>query len=300
MAYRPGSAFHASTGSRSCGCAMHTHTQWVSISAVFILNRDHKFTWSIHKGTATSLNTHLGAGKRATSDMLCRRGRRALPASPPSAARDTSRDCRAFRHVATRSANGAVPPARPVGRSRTRPSAGGRPPQQTLKAELPFALALAPPGACHVLADPNRCPTRSTPHAPRWHNERLSSPALPTFGRHRFTAAGPGPSRYQFPRDPEKLRSLGRSPFPLRPYSSQARSSSPSQTFCLPSTSQAPPPSEQNTMVANKIDGTAIAKAIRERLRLEILEKQQTNPRYKPCLKIIQGAPQQPILLARS
>lgn len=42
-------------------------------------------------------------------------------------------------------------------------------------------------------------------------------------------------------------------------------------------------------MVASKIDGTAIAKAIRERLRVEILEKQQTNPRYKPCLKIIQG-----------
>lgn len=43
-------------------------------------------------------------------------------------------------------------------------------------------------------------------------------------------------------------------------------------------------------MVASKIDGTAIAKAIRERIRLEILEKQQTNPRYKPCLKIIQVA----------
>ena len=43
-------------------------------------------------------------------------------------------------------------------------------------------------------------------------------------------------------------------------------------------------------MVASKIDGTAIAKAIRERIRREILEKQQTNPRYKPCLKIIQGA----------
>ncbi|SPN99528.1 probable C1-tetrahydrofolate synthase [Cephalotrichum gorgonifer] len=43
-------------------------------------------------------------------------------------------------------------------------------------------------------------------------------------------------------------------------------------------------------MVAQNIDGTAIAKAIRERLRLEILEKQQANPRYKPCLKIIQVA----------
>lgn len=44
-------------------------------------------------------------------------------------------------------------------------------------------------------------------------------------------------------------------------------------------------------MGAIKLDGTAIAKAIRERLGAEIVEKQKLNPRYKPCLKIIQGAP---------
>lgn len=42
-------------------------------------------------------------------------------------------------------------------------------------------------------------------------------------------------------------------------------------------------------MVANKLDGTAIAKSIRERLGSEIAEKQKINPRYKPVLKIIQG-----------
>ena len=42
-------------------------------------------------------------------------------------------------------------------------------------------------------------------------------------------------------------------------------------------------------MVANKLDGTAIAKSIRERLGTEIAEKQKVNPRYRPALKIIQG-----------
>ncbi|KAK7756078.1 tetrahydrofolate synthase [Diatrype stigma] len=42
-------------------------------------------------------------------------------------------------------------------------------------------------------------------------------------------------------------------------------------------------------MAATKLDGTAIAKRIRERLAAEIVEKQKANPRYKPCLKIIQA-----------
>ncbi|KAL6363629.1 hypothetical protein LRP88_03051 [Fusarium phalaenopsidis] len=41
-------------------------------------------------------------------------------------------------------------------------------------------------------------------------------------------------------------------------------------------------------MVATKIDGTAIAKSIRERLCAEVAAKQKLNPRYQPCLKIIQ------------
>lgn len=43
-------------------------------------------------------------------------------------------------------------------------------------------------------------------------------------------------------------------------------------------------------MVAQRLDGTAIAKSIRERIGAEIVEKQKLNPRYRPCLKIIQGA----------
>ncbi|KAB5539376.1 C-1-tetrahydrofolate synthase [Coniochaeta sp. 2T2.1] len=41
-------------------------------------------------------------------------------------------------------------------------------------------------------------------------------------------------------------------------------------------------------MAAIKIDGTAIAKRIREGLHAEILEKQKANPKYRPSLKIIQ------------
>lgn len=43
-------------------------------------------------------------------------------------------------------------------------------------------------------------------------------------------------------------------------------------------------------MGASKIDGTAIAKRIRESLHTEIQDKKKTNPRYIPSLKIIQGA----------
>jgi hypothetical protein len=43
------------------------------------------------------------------------------------------------------------------------------------------------------------------------------------------------------------------------------------------------------TMVGTKIDGTAIAKNIRERLKEEIQTVQQSNPRFKPSLVIFQG-----------
>jgi len=42
-------------------------------------------------------------------------------------------------------------------------------------------------------------------------------------------------------------------------------------------------------MTAQTINGTAIAKGIREKLNAEVQEKQSTNPRYKPSLVIIQG-----------
>ena len=41
-------------------------------------------------------------------------------------------------------------------------------------------------------------------------------------------------------------------------------------------------------MVADRIDGTAIAKNIREKINADIKKIQETNPRYKPSLTIIQ------------
>ena len=41
-------------------------------------------------------------------------------------------------------------------------------------------------------------------------------------------------------------------------------------------------------MTATRIDGNAIAKAIREKIHAEIKEKQTSNPRYKPSLTIVQ------------
>ena len=46
--------------------------------------------------------------------------------------------------------------------------------------------------------------------------------------------------------------------------------------------------SHTTTMAGKKIDGTAIAKGIRERLHAQIHDTQKTNPRFKPSLKILQ------------
>lgn len=48
--------------------------------------------------------------------------------------------------------------------------------------------------------------------------------------------------------------------------------------------------SSSAAMAAIKIDGTAIARGVRERLQAEIAEKKAINPRFQPSLKIIQGA----------
>lgn len=45
----------------------------------------------------------------------------------------------------------------------------------------------------------------------------------------------------------------------------------------------------RTVMAAKKIDGKEIAVKIRERLGAEIVEKKKGNPRYQPCLKIVQG-----------
>ncbi|KAK4194581.1 putative C-1-tetrahydrofolate synthase [Triangularia verruculosa] len=46
--------------------------------------------------------------------------------------------------------------------------------------------------------------------------------------------------------------------------------------------------SSSAVMVAQRIDGTAVAKRVREQLKAEIAEKKGINPRFQPCLKIIQ------------
>ncbi|KAI4133117.1 MAG: hypothetical protein LQ338_000382 [Usnochroma carphineum] len=46
--------------------------------------------------------------------------------------------------------------------------------------------------------------------------------------------------------------------------------------------------SSAKAMAAQRIDGTAIAKAIRDRIKSDIKRTQQTNPRYKPSLIIVQ------------
>ncbi len=46
--------------------------------------------------------------------------------------------------------------------------------------------------------------------------------------------------------------------------------------------------SSDHRMAAERIDGTAIAKSIRERINTEIKKTQETNPRYKPSLTIVQ------------
>lgn len=54
-----------------------------------------------------------------------------------------------------------------------------------------------------------------------------------------------------------------------------------------PHAAQSRPP--RTAMPAQIIDGSAIAKGIRQKLNGEIAERQRTNPRYKPSLVIIQG-----------
>ncbi|KAK9782730.1 putative C-1-tetrahydrofolate synthase [Seiridium cardinale] len=73
-----------------------------------------------------------------------------------------------------------------------------------------------------------------------------------------------------------------------RPFSIQCRARPSSTKF---SSNSVPRRSFSRTypaMVAQKLDGNAIAKTIRERIAAEIAEKQRLNPRYTPCLKIIQ------------
>jgi hypothetical protein len=95
-------------------------------------------------------------------------------------------------------------------------------------------------------------------HSATAHNGLLSSSALPALvaTRHSFKAVSP--------------RNFAR-------YSREAPSA---RLFSTGSPN----------MASNKIDGTAIAKKIRDRLASEIAEKKKHNAQYQPSLKIIQGS----------
>lgn len=58
---------------------------------------------------------------------------------------------------------------------------------------------------------------------------------------------------------------------------------------CPPSASSRYFSSSPRIMVAEKIDGTAIAKAIRAKIHVDIAEQQKLNPRFRPALTIVQG-----------
>lgn len=99
-----------------------------------------------------------------------------------------------------------------------------------------------------------------------------------------FRRAAVLPSRILHVRPPPNIFALKR---PRSTFKSLALSTSSSPSLLAGSRLFSSSPI---TMVAAKIDGNQIAKSIRERLHEEIRQKQQSNPRYRPALRIIQGA----------
>lgn len=92
------------------------------------------------------------------------------------------------------------------------------------------------------------------------------------------------------------IRRLNRpeaSPSPLSPFSTFFLACTRPYLSAQPTHSRSdlrrPFSNTSSAMTAKKIDGTAIAKAIRERLCAEIEKAQKTNPRFKPSLRIVQG-----------
>lgn len=93
-------------------------------------------------------------------------------------------------------------------------------------------------------------------------------------------------ARYSLKSTPRNLR-LCRSPPHFTPTCETS-----SHIFLPPNLSQRRTfSSTPAVMTATKIDGTAIAKQIREKIHTDIENAQKINPRYKPSLKIIQGIP---------
>jgi hypothetical protein len=70
---------------------------------------------------------------------------------------------------------------------------------------------------------------------------------------------------------------------------SKLHSSPPSGHSLIPESKSLRRNFSTSKMTAKNIDGTAIAKSIREKLNVEIRQAQESNPRFKPSLTIIQG-----------
>lgn len=118
----------------------------------------------------------------------------------------------------------------------------------------------------------DRCHSPLTVAAPAYtHPARLISASVPTS---LSSSSSRHPKIYAF----GHLRDRAASPFTARTLGSYG-TISPNRSFATSSPA----------MVANKIDGTAIAKQIRESIASDILEKQKLNPRFQPQLTIIQG-----------
>jgi hypothetical protein len=115
----------------------------------------------------------------------------------------------------------------------------------------------------------------------QWRQLRRKSPTL-----HRLASAHPALTF----RSPISILA-SQAPLVTR----RARESHPKLKVRLAATSAAQPKfnsadsSEPPPTMAHRIDGTAIAKAIREKINADIHKKQESDPKYKPSLVIVQG-----------
>jgi len=124
-------------------------------------------------------------------------------------------------------------------------------------------------------------------------NQTGSPPPRPSYERnaskqlHCSSASSRVAGRHSNNSNSPTLKSRGRN---LRPCRSHPTSATILSSFPHHNTSQGRSFSSTSAaMTASKIDGTAIAKKIREKLHAEIEGQQKINPRYRPSLKIIQG-----------
>ncbi|KAF2399594.1 FTHFS-domain-containing protein [Trichodelitschia bisporula] len=100
-----------------------------------------------------------------------------------------------------------------------------------------------------------------------------------------------GVTRYPSSSFCRPLHSVLRTRWPRTPQSGRSQLKASSTLRSSKTYSTLPPVKSKSTATmsaAQKIDGTAIAKDIREKIHAHIGQKQQTNPRYKPSLVIIQ------------